>query len=65
MNHTKFISQNKRALGYTSLFEIGTGLEWQLNVKPLNWFGWQYIGFSVGIITSQNVDGFNVRLTAR
>lgn len=65
VNHTNFISQEKRALGYTGLFEIGTGLEWQLNVKPLDWFGWQYIGFNVGIITSRNVDGFNVGLTAR
>ena len=65
VNHTNFISQDKRSLGYTSLFEIGTGLEWQLNVKPLDWFGWQYIGFNVGIITSRNVDGFNVGLTAR
>ena len=65
VNHTNFITQNKSALGYTGLFEIGTGLEWQLNVKPLDWFGWQYIGFNVGIITSRNVDGFNVGLTAR
>ena len=64
-NHTNFITQEKIALGYTGLFEIGTGLEWQLNVKPLDWFGWQYIGFSVGVITSRNVDGFNVGLTAR
>ena len=65
LNHTNFISQDKKALGYTALFEIGTGLEWQLNVKPLDWFGWQYIGFSVGVITSRNVNGFNVGLTAR
>ena len=65
VNHTNFISQDKKALGYTSLFEIGTGLEWQLNIKPLDWFGWQYIGFNVGVITSRNVDGFNVGLTAR
>ena len=65
VNHTNFITQDKRSLGYTGLFEIGTGLEWQLNVKPLDWFGWQYIGFNVGIITSRNVDGFNVGLTAR
>jgi len=64
-NHTNFITQEKTALGYTGLFEIGTGLEWQLNVKPLDWFGWQYIGFNVGVITSRNVDGFNVGLTAR
>ena len=64
-NHTNFLTQEKTALGYTGLFEIGTGLEWQLNVKPLDWFGWQYIGFSVGVITSRNVDGFNIGLTAR
>ena len=65
VNHTNFITQDKKALGYTGLFEIGTGLEWQINVKPLDWFGWQYIGFNVGVITSRNVDGFNVGLTAR
>ena len=64
-NHTNFITQDKAALGYTGLFEIGTGLEWQLNVKPMDWFGWQYIGFNVGVITSRHVDGFNVGLTAR
>jgi len=65
VNHTNFISQDKRSLGYTGLFEIGTGLEWQLNIKPLDWFGWQYIGFNVGIITSRNVEGYNIGLTAR
>jgi len=64
-NHTNFLSQDKTSLGYTGLFEIGTGLEWQLNVKPLDWFGWQYIGLSAGVITSRNVEGFNVGLTAR
>ncbi len=64
-NHTNFLSQDKTSLGYTGLFEIGAGLEWQLNMKPLDWFGWQYIGFSVGVITSRNVEGFNVGLTAR
>ena len=65
VNHTNFISQDKSALGYTALFEIGTGLEWQLNVKPLDWFGWQYIGFNVGVITSRDVEGYNIGLTAR
>ena len=64
-NYTNFITQEKTALGYTNLLEIGTGLEWQLNIKPMDWFGWQYIGFNVGVITSSNVDGFNVGLTAR
>jgi hypothetical protein len=64
-NHTNFLTQDKTSLGYTALFEIGTGLEWQLNIKPLDWFGWQYIGISAGVITSRNVEGFNVGLTAR
>ncbi len=64
-NHTNFITQDKSSLGYTALFEVGTGLEWQINVKPLNWFGWQYIGISAGVITSRNVEGYNVGLTAR
>jgi len=65
VNHTNFINQSTTSLGYTGLYEIGTGLEWQVNVKPLDWFGWQYVGFSAGIITSKNVEGFNIGLTAR
>ena len=38
-NHTNFLSQNKVSLGYTSLFEFGAGMEWQMNIKPLDWFG--------------------------
>lgn len=64
-NHINFLTQDKTSLGYTALFEVGTGLEWQLNIKPLDWFGWQYIGISVGVITSRNVEGYNVGLTAR
>ncbi|MBE9568124.1 MAG: hypothetical protein IMF14_05470 [Proteobacteria bacterium] len=64
-NHINFISQDNRALGYTGLFEVGAGMEWRLNIKPLDWFGWQYVGISAGVITSRNVDGFNVGLTAR
>ncbi len=64
-NHTNFITQKNSALGYTALFEIGGGIEWEINIKPLDWFGWQSIGISAGIITSRNVEGFNVGLTAR
>jgi len=64
-NHTNFIDQSNAALGYTALFEFGTGLEWRLNVKPLDWFGWQFIGVRAGVITSRDVEGFNIGLTAR
>ena len=64
-NHTNFLSFDKASLGYTGLFEIGTGLEWQLNMKPLNWFGWQSVGLNFGVITSRNVEGYNFGLIAR
>jgi len=64
-NHTNFISQNKISLGYTNLFEIGAGLEWRMNIKPLDWFGWQYLGIKGGIVTSKHVEGYVLGLTAR
>lgn len=64
-NHTNFLSFDKASLGYTGLFEIGTGLDWHINIKPLNWFGWQTVGISFGVITSRNVEGYNFGLTAR
>ena len=64
-DHTNFLSFDKASLGYTGLFEVGTGLEWHMNIKPLNWFGWQSVGISLGVITSRNVEGYNLGLTAR
>lgn len=64
-NHTNFLTQDKFSLGYTRLFEFGVGMEWRMNIKPLDWFGWQMLGFRAGVITSSDVAGFNVGLTAR
>jgi hypothetical protein len=64
-NYTKFVSHNNRSLGYTGLFDIGGGLEWQMNIKPLDWFGWQMLGIKAGIIYGDNVDGYQFGLTAR
>jgi hypothetical protein len=64
-NHINFLSQEKISLGYTSLFEFGAGLEWQMNIKPLDWFGWQMLGIKAGIIYGDNVDGYQFGLTAR
>lgn len=64
-NHTNFLSQDKVSLGYTSLFEFGAGMEWRMNIKPLDWFGWQMVGLKLGIITSEHVDGYFLGLTAR
>ncbi len=64
-NHTNFLSQDKLSLGYTSLFEFGAGLEWRMNIKPLDWFGWEMVGLKAGVITSNNVEGYTLGLTAR
>jgi len=64
-NYTKFISHNNRSLGYTGLFDFGGGLEWEMNIKPLDWFGWQMLGLRAGIIYGDNVDGYKFGLTAR
>jgi len=41
-----------------------TGTE-QRNIKQLDLFGLQFIRVRAGVITSKNVEGFNVGLTAR
>ena len=64
-NYTNFLSHNKRSLGYQSLLEAGGGMDWQVNTKPLDWFGWEYIGFKAGLIFGDNVRGYSIGLTAR
>ena len=64
-NHSNFISIDERALGYTGFFEIGGGLEWEISMKPLDWFGWSHVGINAGTIQGKDLNGFNVGLTAR
>ena len=63
-NYTNFLSHNETALGYTQLFELGAGLNWQINIKPLDLFGWQSLGIRLGVIFGENVEGYNLGLTA-
>jgi hypothetical protein len=63
--YTNFLTHNKVSLGYQSLIEVGAGMDWQLNIKPLDWFGWQYLGFKAGVILGDNVTGYSVGLTAQ
>jgi len=64
-NYTKFISHSNASLGYTGLFDFGGGLEWEMNIKPLDWFGWQMLGIRAGLIYGDNVIGYKFGLTAR
>ena len=64
-NYVNFLSTNKTALGYDSYLEVGVGLDWEMNIKPLDWFGWQYLGIKAGVIGGENIEGYSVGLTAR
>ena len=64
-NYTNFLSHNETSLGYTQLIEIGAGLDWQINIVPLDWFGWQSLGIRLGVIFGENVEGYNFGLTAQ
>ncbi|WP_455208872.1 hypothetical protein [Kaarinaea lacus] len=64
-NFTHFLSHDELSLGYTRLYEVGTGLDWQMNIKPLDWFGWQSLGIRFGVIFGDDVEGFNFGLTAQ
>lgn len=64
-NYTNFIDQNESSLGYTALIDFGGGMEWQMNIKPLDWFGWQMLGIKAGVIYGEDVEGYKFGLTAR
>jgi len=64
-NYTNFLSHSEQSLGYTQLIEVGTGLNWQMNIKPLDWFGWQSLGIRIGFIYGEDVEGYNFGLTAQ
>ncbi|WP_455196720.1 hypothetical protein [Kaarinaea lacus] len=64
-NYINFLSHNESALGYTQLIEVGAGLNWQMNIKPLDWFGWQSLGIRIGFIYGEDVEGYNFGLTAQ
>jgi hypothetical protein len=65
LSHTNFLDQEKEALGFSYYYEVGAGVDWEANIKPLDWFGIRLIGLRLGVITGDDVDGFNVGLTMR
>jgi hypothetical protein len=65
VNYTNFLSTNQASLGYDSYMEVGVGLDWEMNIKPLDWFGWQFLGIKAGVIGGESVEGYRVGLTAR
>lgn len=64
-SHNNYLDQPKEALGFRYLNELGSGLEWEINVKPMDWFGWRFIGLKAGYSFGDDVSGFNIGFTAR
>lgn len=64
-NYTNFLTHNETSLGFNELFEVGAGLDWQISVKPLDWFGWQSLGLRAGFIFGEDIEGYNIGLTAQ
>ncbi|SMF24548.1 hypothetical protein SAMN02745866_01601 [Alteromonadaceae bacterium Bs31] len=65
LNHTDFVDQSKAAIGFTHFYELGLGLEWEINMKPLDWFPLRYVGFKAGYIEGDDITGYNIGITMR
>ena len=64
-SHNHYLDQAKEALGFRYINEIGLGLEWDMHIKPMDWFGWRFLGLKAGYSFGDDVRGFNVGLSAR
>jgi len=65
LNYHDFINQSELALGFTHYFELGGGMSWEWNIKPLDWFGLKSVGLSAGLIFGDTLEGFNIGLTGQ
>jgi len=65
LNYTNFLSTDELSLGYTNLIDIGGGLDWQLNIKPLDWFGWRSVGLRAGVTVGKDLEGYTIGMTAQ
>jgi len=65
LNYTNFLSTDELALGYTNLIDIGGGLDWHINIKPLDWFGWRSVGLRAGVTVGKDLEGYTLGMTAQ
>lgn len=61
--HTHFLGLDRKALGFNAYTEIGMGLNYELNIRPLDWFGLRFLGLKAGYIFGDGVEGFSVGLS--
>jgi hypothetical protein len=63
LNYNDFLDQSKMAIGFKRYFEVGAGLDWQWNIKPLDWFGVRTVGLRAGYVFDKDLEGYNIGLT--
>jgi len=61
--YINFVDQPKRALGFTYYYTVGAGVSYELNLKPLNWFGLRFVGLQGGVIFGDDVDGWTLGIS--
>lgn len=64
-SHTNLLDQPRRALGFKYYHEIGAGLDYEWNLKPLNVFGLRYVGLRGGVIFGDDLDGWTLGIAFR
>ncbi|QFU76240.1 hypothetical protein EY643_11530 [Halioglobus maricola] len=62
-SYTHFIGLDPLPLGFNAYTELGVGLDFEVNIRPLDWFGLRFIGLKAGYIFGDGVDGFSVGLS--
>jgi len=64
-NHVNFIGQEKQVMGFKYYHELGVGLDYEMRIKPLDWFGVRFVGIKMGGIFGDDLRGASVGLTFR
>ena len=65
VNHTRFINEKKFSLGFTYFTEVGIGIDYEWNIRPLDWFGLRFVGLKVGGIFGDDITGYSIGLNFR
>jgi hypothetical protein len=62
-NYTTFLDQPTLALGFSDYFEAGVGIDYEINLKVMDWFGIRFVGFRAGAIFGKEVNGYSLGFT--
>lgn len=64
-NYTDYMDQPKVALGFTQLQEVGVGLDWEWQIKPLDWVGFTALGLKGAYVFGDGVKGYSFGVMIR